>query len=158
MFFNGDFDHTWRANFPTKRTAKDLFKINHDFDIPSDQYQKLISVCNEDGSPTGETALLVQGVITLERGEVHADKQLYETLHSLNPTLKGVHSNLKINRSLADSFKGAGSIVSCSPMMDGTEDDNAVSLGQTYVLPETGDDGAGEGGGGGSTYYDDVFA
>ena len=129
MFFTGDSDHTWRADFRTKRTAKDLFKINHEFDIPSDEYEKLISVCNEDGSPTGETALLVQGVITLRRDVVHAVKQHYEDLHTMDPTLKGAHSNLKMNESLADFFKGAGSEVSCSQMLDEAEDDDAITLG-----------------------------
>lgn len=129
MFIDDDSEHTWRADFPTKRTAKDLLGINHEFDIPTDQYEKLISVCNEDGSPTGETALLVQGVITLTRDEVHASKQHYGDLHTMNPTLKGVHSNLKMNGSLADFFKAAGSVVSCSRMLDETEADNGVTLG-----------------------------
>ena len=58
--------------------------------------------------------------------------------------------------SLADFFKGAGSVMSCSRMLDETEADNAVSLGQTYVHPETGDEGAGEGGSG--LTYNHVFA
>ena len=104
-------------DLPTEEEAGQRFSANRVFDIPPDQFQRVISLCAKDGRATGETALLIKGVTTMTTWQVEHAKIFPEDFKCME---RG-SCDLSMGGSWNDWFQEGGRTVHMSEMVTGSD-------------------------------------
>jgi len=135
LFITNPLGIAWRVDLPTEEEAGQRFSANRVFDIPSDQWQRVISICTKDGRATGETALLIKGVTTMTTCQVEHAKIFPEDFKCME---RG-SCDLSIGGSWNDWFQEGGRTVHMSEMLRGSDPPLTVRQGGWENSIDTGD-------------------